>query len=295
MAVEIFQTIYTYYSQGITSVINTTSSNISANLLAPVKTALIIYISLYGIANMLGQIRDLMSDIIRQVLRTALIFTLATNSNDYAMWVTNTFITALPQFTQTVTSAPAANSSTVDAFVNFVTVQAEMLSQDAGTFDFSTQIEAAILLVAGYLVGVIAAFLQLVAQVPLALLIAVGPIFIALALFEVTRKFFFGWLTGVVLFTIISLFLNVLLAIVMNSAQQVSQLVGGDPSIAFFVLLATTGIAGVLLTIVPAMAAIIAGGGAGIVPSVFRGGGLGGGGGQSGGPGSRAGGSVSNA
>jgi type IV secretion system protein VirB6 len=268
MAAQIFQSIFTYYTQGATSVINSTTSNITSNLAGPVKTALILYVIFYGIAVITGQIRELMGETIRHVMKIGVIYMLAANGSNYTTWVTNTFITALPQFTQQVTNAPAANGTVFDTFANFVADKAEQMSSDSQWYDLDVKIEAVVLEVFGYGVGALALLMELIAQVPLSLLVAVGPIFIACGLFEVTRRFFVGWLTECVTFVIVGLLLNVLLSLVMGSAQQVYQQAGNDPSAAFFVLFATLAVAILMLTMLPTMAAGIAGGRSGFIPKI---------------------------
>ena len=268
MAAQIFQSIFTYYTQGMTSVINSTTNNITSNLAGPVKTALTIYIVFYGIAIATGQIRELMGETIRHAMKIGVIYMLAANGANYTTWVTNTFVTALPQFTQQITNAPAASGTVFDNFANFVADKAEQMSQDSQWYDFDVKIEAVVLEVVGYGVGALALLMELIAQVPLSILVAVGPIFIACGLFEATRRFFVGWLTECVTFVVVGLLLNVLLSLVIGSAQQVYTQAGNSPEAAFFVLFATLAVAVMMLTMLPTMAAGIAGGRSGFVPKI---------------------------
>jgi type IV secretion system protein VirB6 len=272
MAASIYQTLFTYYSNGVSSVINTTTSAIETNLVGPIKIALIIYVIFYGVAVMTGQIREFMGDVIRRSLKLGAIYMLVANSSNYTTYVTNFFITALPAFTQSVSNSQgAANGTVFDTFSNFVADQAAQMIQNAQWYQLDVDLLAVVLLVAGYIVACIAFVFTLIPLVLLALLIAVGPIFIACALFEVTRRFFFGWLSECVSFSIISLLLNVLLSLVINSAMNTAQALGGNsPYAAFATLIATLIVAALMLLILPALAAGIAGGRGvtGIIPGL---------------------------
>src|SRR5258707_990687 len=67
-------------------------------------------------------------------------------------------------------------------------------------------------------------------RVTLALLVALGPIFIACALFDVTRRFFFGWLSQAVNYVVLmALIITVFQMILSLVADQWSQIDSPDP------------------------------------------------------------------
>ena len=101
----------------------------------------------------------------------------------------------------------------------------------------------------------------LLAKLALALLIALGPIFVACALFSATRRFFFGWLAQAVnyliLFALILAVLQLVLALV---AGQWSKIEGGDPVSGGLVFVALCLLAMIFFLQTPTIAAGIAGG-----------------------------------
>src|SRR6202035_6138730 len=119
-----------------------------------------------------------------------LIFMLVSNSSNYTMYVTNFFITALPGFIQSITNDSSVNGTIFDNFASYVATQGTSISENSSSFDFSSQSEGIILTVMGYSVAAIAFVFALIPQIFIALLVAVGPVFIACGLFETTRRFF---------------------------------------------------------------------------------------------------------
>jgi len=116
-----------------------------------------------------------------------------------------------------------------------------------------------------YIVGALAAALGfgvvMVAKVALALLVALGPIFVACALFDASRRFFFGWLSQavnyVVLFDLIITVFQMILSLV---ADRWGAIDGQDPMAAGLLFMALCLLAAIFFLQTPAIAAGIAGG-----------------------------------
>jgi len=118
-----------------------------------------------------------------------------------------------------------------------------------------------VIYVAAALTAALGFGVTLLAKLALALLIALGPLFIACALFNVTRRFFFGWLAQainyLVLFALILAVLQLVLALV---AGQWSRIEGGDPVAGGLVFVALCLLAMIFFLQTPTIASGIAGG-----------------------------------
>jgi type IV secretion system protein VirB6 len=101
----------------------------------------------------------------------------------------------------------------------------------------------------------------MVAKVALALLVALGPMFIACSLFEASRRFFFGWLAQavnyIVLFALIVTIFQLILSLL---DSQWGAIDGQDPMSAGLLFIALCLLAAIFFLQTPAIAAGIAGG-----------------------------------
>jgi type IV secretion system protein VirB6 len=228
----------------------------------PLRAALVLYVLLYGFAILRGAIAEPLMDFAVRSLKLALIVTLATTTA-YSGYVTTPLFHGLPD-----TLAQAISGGGVQdvggAFDQFFG-RAAYLGQKIA--DTGSAVNLPPLLMAGavYLVGALSAALGfgvvMVAKVALALIVALGPIFIACALFDASRRFFFGWLAQavnyVVLFALIITIFQLILSLV---ASQWSAIDGQDPMAAGLLFIAVCLLAAIFFLQTPAIAAGIAGG-----------------------------------
>jgi type IV secretion system protein VirB6 len=176
---QIFQPAYAFVDEKLGVFLNERAASVIGEVAGPLRAALVLYVILYGFAILRGSISEPIMDFAVRSLKLAFIYLLATTVA-YSSFVIDPLFHVLPN-----TLARAA-------------YLAEKIAGEASPFDFGPWILAALV----YLVGALAAALSfgvvLIAKVALALLVALGPIFIACALFDATRRFFFGWLAQAV-------------------------------------------------------------------------------------------------
>jgi len=87
-------------------------------------------------------------------------------------------------------------------------------------------------LIIGALAAALGFGVVLVAKLALALLVALGPIFIACALFDATRRFFFGWLSQAVNYLVLFALMIVIFQLVLSLVRdQWGSIQGADPMI----------------------------------------------------------------
>src|SRR5690606_23995475 len=117
-----------------------------------------------------------------------------------------------------------------DQFFNRAAYLADKIAQEASPIDFGPWILAAVVYGVGAIAAGIGFGVVLVAKVALALLVALGPIFIACALFEATRRYFFGWLSQAVNYLVLfALIITVFQLILSLVGDQWGSIDGGDP------------------------------------------------------------------
>ncbi|MCW3796886.1 type IV secretion system protein [Sphingomonas sp. BN140010] len=202
---------------------------------------LTLYVGLLAVNLLSGRSRLGLNMLTPRMLAFGLVLTFATSWMAYQSVVWNLLTGAPDQIASVITgqggSATAAFASRLDDLFTAVASAAEAAStpapmtatgvtpapaQAAGWTAGDVLWLAAMLLLLGT-VGVL-----LVARIALAALLAVGPVFIVLALFRGTHGLFVGWLKGAVMFAVVPLF-TVLIggAALVLLAPVVAELKGG--------------------------------------------------------------------
>ncbi len=261
-AFQIFQPAYDFVDGRLDTFLGERAAAMLAEVEGPLRAALVLYVLLYGFAILRGSISEPVMDFAVRSLKLTFVFMLATTPA-YSTYVTQPLFHALPEALARAVGGTGVSDvgAAFDQFFSRAAYLAEKISQDASAIDFGPWILAA----AVYLVGALAAALGfgvvMIAKVALALLVALGPIFIACALFDATRRFFFGWLAQavnyLVLFALILVIFQLVLSLV---SQQWGQIDGQDPMAGGLLFVALCLLGAIFFLQTPAIAAGIAGG-----------------------------------
>jgi type IV secretion system protein VirB6 len=259
---SIFQPAYGFVDDKLGVFLNERASAAVAVVSGPLRAALVLYVLLYGFAILRGSISEPIMDFVVRSVKLAFIYFLATTTA-YSSWVTDPLFRVLPNtLTEAISGAGTPDvGSAFDQFFNRAAYLADKIAQRATPIDFGPWILAAVV----YLVGALAAALGfgvvLIAKVALALLVALGPIFIACALFEATRRYFFGWLSQAVNYLVLfALIITVFQLILSLVGDQWGQIDGGDPMAGGLLFIALCILGAIFFLQTPAIAAGIAGG-----------------------------------
>jgi type IV secretion system protein VirB6 len=259
---SIFQPAYGFVDDKLGVFLNERASAAIAVVSGPMRAALVLYVLLYGFAILRGSISEPIMDFAIRSLKLALIYMLATTTA-YSSWVTDPLFNVLPNtLTQAISGGGTPDvGAAFDQFFNRAAYLADKIAARATPIDFGPWILAAVV----YLIGALAAALGfgvvLVAKVALALLVALGPIFVACALFEATRRYFFGWLSQAVNYLVLfALIITVFQLILSLVGDQWGQIDGGDPIAGGLLFVALCILGSIFFLQTPAIAAGIAGG-----------------------------------
>lgn len=263
MKVEFFTNIFTIFQDGIIATLNGKSAAI-ISLISPVLgIGFALYLMLIAAQAMRGTIgAENFMDFFLRCIGWAAVITFGLNIS-YYFHVADFFNGLGADLSGAISGTPAGMTSgaVLDGMVDEYAKTVENIWSEAKgiTQSIVAACSVVILFLSGaILLGVSAGFI-LLAQVALGVLLAIGPIFISLALFPATRKFFDAWIgqcTNYVLLTVLFNFLFVLQGQVLATAFAYKT--------AIFLLPLLTLITGVLWILVafnmPALASALAGG-----------------------------------
>jgi type IV secretion system protein VirB6 len=278
---QIFEPAYTFIDAKLDTFLNADVSNVIAQVAGPMRAALVLYVMLYGFAILRGSISEPIIDFAIRSLKLALIVMLATTTA-YTSWVTTPLFQTLPNtLTQALGGATSTDPGTAfDQFFGRAAYLGEKISQTASLTNPGPLLMSGAVYVIGALAAALGFGIVIVAKVTLALLIALGPIFIACSLFDVSRRFFFGWLSQAVNYLVLmALIITVFQLVLSLVGDQWGQINGQDPMAGGLLFIALSILGAIFFLQTPSIAAGIAGGASagladfgGAVGMAFRGG-----------------------
>jgi type IV secretion system protein VirB6 len=259
---QVFEPAYTFIDGKLDAFLNTDASNVIAQVSGPMRLALVLYVLLYGFAILRGAISEPIVDFAIRSLKLAFIYMLATTVA-YSSWITTPLFQTLPS---TLAQALGGSTSTdpgaaFDQFFARAAYLGEKIAQTANVTNPAPWLEAGAVDVIGGLAAALGFGVVIVAKVSLALIIALGPIFVACSVFDASRRFFFGWLSQAVNYLVLmALIIAVFQMILSLVGDQWGQIDGADPMAGGLIFIALCILGAIFFLQTPAIAAGIAGG-----------------------------------
>lgn len=190
-----------------------------------------LYIAIWGYLQLVGRIEEPFLEGVRRLLMLAFILGLCRGLWLYNDLIVDTFFNAPAQLAAGVVGAHDA-IDTVDEIVLDGGDAANLLFAKAGIFDgnFLFYISGAAVYVTVGLTAVYAAFLLSLSKIALSVLIALGPLFVALLFFESTKRFLSAWIAQLANYAFITILAvlsaNLMLHVISSAAEQATQMGG---------------------------------------------------------------------
>jgi type IV secretion system protein VirB6 len=259
---RIFGPAYTLIDGRLDAFLGEAASRMLAEVSGPLRAALVLYVLLYGFAILRGAIAEPMMDFAIRSVKLALIAMLVTTAA-YGEWVTQPLFHALPDaLARAIAGTPSGDpGQAFDQFFGRAAYLGQKAAKQASPMNWIPLLVSGAVLVIGALAAALGFGIAVLAKVALALLVALGPAFIACALFEASRRYFFGWLgqavNYLVLFALIIAIFQLVLAIV---GDQWGRIDGQDPVVGGLMFIGLCLLGAIFFLQTPAIAAGIAGG-----------------------------------
>jgi len=208
-----------------------------ATALEPAIVALAtIYLMVWGYLQLTGKIEEPFSTGLKRIITLAVVLAVALRLWLYNTVVVDTFFNAPGQLAAVIVGAYDA-VTTVDQIIFLGGDAAALLMQKGGLLEGSFSYDLAGIAVY-LLVGVTAVytmFLLALSHIALSVLLALGPLFIVLLLFESTKHYFVSWLgqlANYALVTLLAVLAAALMMTLVSTAAQAAANQGGGIQIA---------------------------------------------------------------
>ncbi len=207
-----FQTFWSWLNQTLAGYIGDNTARVSAALEPAIVTMATVYVMVWGYLQLTGRIEQPLTDGLRRIVLLVLVLGVSLRLWLYNTVIVDSFYDAPAQLAAAVVGA-GDPVGTIDAiWLQGGTVAAQLWKEGTvwnNPVGFS--IAGGVVWLLTGLLCVYAMFLIALAHIASAVLLAIGPLFIVMLLFDSTRRFFEAWITQLATYALISV-LTVLVA-----------------------------------------------------------------------------------
>lgn len=202
---QVFEFIDGQFKTPLETFVSEGTSNIAEWVTGPLTAAVTLYVVLYGYLVLRGSVQDPVLEFAFRAIKLAIIVMLVKNAGEYQTYVTNVFFDILPrEIAQALNTGTTPSASTFDSLLDKGQASAtDIWSRASWPVDIVTGIGGMMVIGVSFLVAGIGYVVSLYARLALAIVLAIGPIFIALAMFQSTRRFTEAWIGQLANFVIL--------------------------------------------------------------------------------------------
>jgi type IV secretion system protein VirB6 len=206
-----FQTFWSWLNQTLAGYIGDNTARVSAALEPAIVTIATVYVMVWGYLQLTGRIDQPVTDGLRRIVVLVIVLGVSLRMWLYNTLIVDSFYDAPAQLTAAVVGA-GDPVGTIDAiWLQGGTVASQLWAKHAVFGNPGFCLAGAIVWILIGLLCVYAMFLIALSHIASAVLLAMGPLFIVMLLFDGTRRFFEAWITQLATYALISI-LTVLVA-----------------------------------------------------------------------------------
>ncbi|HEV7986424.1 MAG TPA: type IV secretion system protein [Steroidobacteraceae bacterium] len=215
-----FQSFWAWLNQTLAGYIGQNTARVSAALEPAVVTLSTVYVMVWGYLQLTGRIEEPFSTGLKRILVLTVVLGVSLHLWLYNSVIVDSFYTAPSQLAAAVVGA-GDPVGTIDTIWQQGGAVAETLWDKGGVFngDFGFYLAGGVVWLLIGLLCVYAMFMIALSSIASAVLLAIGPLFIVLLLFDSTRRFFEAWIAQLATYALISI-LTVLVGALMLQIVQ---------------------------------------------------------------------------
>ena len=213
-----------------------TTARVAGVLEPTIITLGVLYIVIWGYLQLTGRIEELFITGVKRLVTLAVILGVALSLWSYNSLIVDSFFNAPAQLAAAMIGA-YDSVTIIDRILFLGDDTAGLLFQKAGIFDgdFSYYLAGIAVHVVVDLTAIYTIFLLTLSRISLSVLLALGPLFVSLLLFETTKRFFESWiaqLANYALITVLTVLMAALMLAVLSAAAEQAVSAGGSIEIA---------------------------------------------------------------
>ena len=220
----------------LTTYIADNTSRVAGVLEPTIMTLGVLYVVIWGYLQLTGRIEEPFITGVKRLVTLAVILGVALSLWSYNSLVVDSFFNAPAQLAAAMIGA-YDSVTIIDRILFLGDDTAGLLFQKAGIFDgdFSYYLAGIAVHVIVDLTAIYTIFLLTLSRIALSVLLALGPLFVALLMFETTKRFFEAWiaqLANYALITVLTVLMAALMLAVLSATAEQAVSAGGSIEIA---------------------------------------------------------------
>lgn len=219
---DFFHTFWAWLNAELASYIGENTARVAAILEPAVVTLGTVYIMVWGYLQLTGRIEEPFAAGLRRIVTLAVIFGVGLHLWAYNTVLVDTFYDAPKEFAAAVVGA-SDPVQTIDAIWNAGGAIADQLFRDGDLYHMGYTMAGMVIWLLVGLLCIYTMFLLALSSVALSVLLALGPLFIALFLFDATRRFFEAWLAQLANYALITILTVMVAALLLHLVQSYAQ------------------------------------------------------------------------
>jgi type IV secretion system protein VirB6 len=205
-----FQTFWSWLNGSLAGYVSDNTARVAATLEPSIVTLATVYLMGWGYLQLTGRMEEPLVTGVKRIVVMTLVLGVSLHLWLYNALIVDTFYSAPAQLAAAVIGA-SDPVSTIDAIWQRGGSVAEQLWDKGSMLGMGYLIAGAIVWLLIGMLCVYAMFLIALSSIASALLLAIGPLFIAMLLFDSTRRYFEAWIAQLATYALISI-LTVLVA-----------------------------------------------------------------------------------
>ena len=218
-----FQTFWSWLNAVLAGYIGTNTARVAAVLEPPIVAAATVYVLVWGYLMMAGRIEDPLLAGLKRILTVALVLGVAIHLWLYNAVIVNSFYQAPAEFAAAVLGATDPVKS-IDAIWERGGTVAEVLwtvgSSQSIVGAAGYYIVGAVIWILIGMLCIYTMFLIAMASIASAVLLALGPFFVAMLLFEGTRSWFWAWIGQLANYALVTVLTVLVAALLLQLVQS---------------------------------------------------------------------------
>jgi len=216
-----FATFWSWLNGQLASYIGSNTALVAAALEPAIVTLATLYVMVWGYLQLTGRIEEPWGAGLRRLVTLAVVMGVALHLWLYNSLIVDTFYAAPAQLAAAIVGA-ADPVTTIDAIWERGGTVAGYLWNNGGVFsgDFGYYVAGALVWLFMGLLCVYTMFLIALSGIALAVLLALGPLFLALLLFDSTRRFFEAWLAQLANYALITILTVMVAALLLQIVES---------------------------------------------------------------------------
>lgn len=217
-----FGTFWAWLNGELASYIGENTVRVASILEPAVVTLGTVYVMIWGYLQLTGRIEEPFAAGLKRIVTLTVIFGVGLHLWLYNTLLVDTFYNAPTEFAAAVVGA-SDPVQTIDAIWNAGGAVADQLFRDGGWSHLGYMLAGVVTWLLMGLLCVYTMFLLALSSVALSVLLALGPLFIALLLFDTTRRFFEAWLAQLANYALITILTVMIAALMLHLVESYAQ------------------------------------------------------------------------